>query len=69
MTWRKKPAGALRGTAVTGAQAPKEGFTELTSGSRSEKLGRGGTDGKLVKPLIVIQRCKPRLVKVEQTDQ
>jgi hypothetical protein len=32
MTWRKKQAVALRGTAVTGAQAPKEGFTEITSG-------------------------------------
>jgi hypothetical protein len=29
MTWRKKQAYALRGTAVTGAQAPREGFTEI----------------------------------------
>jgi len=41
MTWRKKQADALHGTAVTGAQALREGFTEITSGSRSEKLGRG----------------------------
>ena len=27
MTRRKKQAGALRGTAVAGAQAPREGFT------------------------------------------
>lgn len=58
MTWRKKQAGALHGTAVTGAQARKEGFTEITSGSRSEKLGGGGTDGELAKPLIVIQRVQ-----------
>jgi hypothetical protein len=58
MTWRKKPADALHGTAVTGAQALREGFTEITSGSRSEKLGRGGTDGELAKPLIVIQRVQ-----------
>jgi hypothetical protein len=32
MTWRKKQACALHGTAVTGAQAPREGFTEITSG-------------------------------------
>jgi hypothetical protein len=41
MTWRKKPADALHGTAVTGAQALREGLAEITSGSRSEKLGRG----------------------------
>src|ERR1700732_2566118 len=58
MTWRKKQARALRGTAVTGAQAPREGFAEITSGSRSGKLGRGGTDGELAKPLIVIQRVQ-----------
>jgi hypothetical protein len=32
MTWRKKQADALHGTAVTGAQASREGFTEITSG-------------------------------------
>jgi len=32
MTWRKKQAGALHGTGVTGAQAPREGFPEITSG-------------------------------------
>jgi hypothetical protein len=32
MTWRKKQADALHGTAVTGAQAPREGFAEITSG-------------------------------------
>ena len=58
MTWRKKQACALRETAVAGAQAPREGVTEITSGSRSEKLGRGGTDGELAKPLIVIQRVQ-----------
>ena len=58
MTRRKKQVNALRGTAVAEAQAPREGFTEITSGSRSEKLGRGGTDGELAKPLIVIQRVQ-----------
>ena len=58
MTWRKKQADALHGTAVTGAQASREGFIEITSGSRSEKLGRGGTDGELAKLLIVIQRVQ-----------
>ena len=32
MTWRKKQADALHGTAVTGAQARREGFAEITSG-------------------------------------
>jgi len=32
MTRRKKQADALRGTAVAGAQAPREGFAEITSG-------------------------------------
>jgi hypothetical protein len=32
MTWRKKQAGALRETAVAGAQAPREGFTENNVG-------------------------------------
>jgi len=32
MTWRKKQACALRETAVAEAQAPREGFTEITSG-------------------------------------
>src|ERR1700676_1464561 len=58
MTWRKKQADAFHGTAVTGAQALREGFAEITSGSRSEKLGRGGTDDELAKPLIVIQRVQ-----------
>jgi len=31
MTWRKKQADALHGTAVTGAQARREGFTEIRS--------------------------------------
>jgi hypothetical protein len=39
MTWRKKQAGALRGTAVTGAQAPREGFTEITSGRSRRQQG------------------------------
>jgi hypothetical protein len=39
MTWRKKQASALRGTAVTGAQAPKEGFTEITSGRSHGQQG------------------------------
>jgi hypothetical protein len=30
----------------------------INGASRSEKLGRGGTDGKLAKPLIVIQRVQ-----------
>jgi hypothetical protein len=41
MTRRKKQAYALRGTAVAGDQASEERFAEITSGSRSEKLGRG----------------------------
>jgi hypothetical protein len=39
MTWRKKQAGALRGTAVTGAQALREGFTEITSGRSRQQQG------------------------------
>jgi hypothetical protein len=39
MTWRKKQAGALRGTAVTGAQARREGFTEITSGRSRQQQG------------------------------
>jgi hypothetical protein len=39
MTWRKKQAGALHGTAVTGAQALREGFTEITSGRSLEQQG------------------------------
>jgi hypothetical protein len=39
MTWRKKQACALRGTAVAGAQAPKEGFAEITSGRSRERQG------------------------------
>jgi len=58
MTRRKKQVNALRGTAVAWDQAPEERFAEITSGSRSEKLGRGGTDGELAKPLIVIQRVQ-----------
>ena len=34
MTWRNKQAGALHGTAVTGAQALREGFTHKTCASR-----------------------------------
>jgi hypothetical protein len=37
MTWSKKQACALHGTAVTGAQAPREGFTEITSGRSREQ--------------------------------
>jgi hypothetical protein len=58
MTRRKKQVYALRGTAVVGDQASEERFAEITSGSRSGKLGRGGTDGELAKPLIVIQRVQ-----------
>ncbi len=39
MTWRKKQANALRETAVAGAQAPKEGFTEITSGKSRRQQG------------------------------
>lgn len=39
MTWRKKQAGALHGTAVTGAQALREGFTEITSGRSRQQQG------------------------------
>jgi hypothetical protein len=39
MTWRKKQACALRGTAVAGAQAPREGFTEITSGKSRWQQG------------------------------
>ena len=34
----------------------EEAGREDSAPSRSEKLGRGGTDDELVKPLIVIQR-------------
>jgi len=39
MTWRKKQAGALHGTAVTGAQARREGFAEITSGRSRQQQG------------------------------
>jgi hypothetical protein len=39
MTWRKKQAGALHGTAVAGAQALREGFTEITSGRSRPQQG------------------------------
>src|SRR5215469_6279117 len=39
MTRRKKQAHALRSTAVTGASAPKEGFTEITSGRSRRQQG------------------------------
>jgi hypothetical protein len=39
MTWRKKQAKALRETAVAGAQAPREGFTEITSGKSRRQQG------------------------------
>jgi hypothetical protein len=39
MTWRKKQACALRETAVAGAQAPSEGFTEITSGRSRQQQG------------------------------
>jgi hypothetical protein len=47
----KKQVKALCGTAGVWDQASKERFTEITSGSRWEKLGRGGTDDELAKPL------------------
>ncbi len=34
------------------------GVGRTDGASRSEKLGRGGTDGELAKPLIVIQRVQ-----------
>jgi hypothetical protein len=58
MTPRKKQASALGGTVGVEGQASEERIAEITSGSRSEKLGRGGTDGELAKPLIVIQRVQ-----------
>ena len=39
MTWRKKQADALHGTAVTGAQALREGFSEITSGRSRQQQG------------------------------
>jgi hypothetical protein len=39
MTWKKKQAGALHETAVTGAQAPREGFAEITSGRSRRQQG------------------------------
>jgi hypothetical protein len=45
-------------TVVVRAQASSEGLAEISSGSRSEKLGRGGTDNEIAKPLIVIQRVQ-----------
>jgi hypothetical protein len=45
MTWRKKQADALHGTAVTGAQALREGFTEITSGRSRQQQGLVATCG------------------------
>ena len=39
MRWRKKQADALHGTAVTGAQARREGFAEITSGKSRPQQG------------------------------
>ena len=39
LTWRKKQADALHGTAVTGAQALREGFAEITSGRSRPQQG------------------------------
>ena len=39
LTWRKKQASALHGTAVTGAQALREGFAEITSGRSHPQQG------------------------------
>ena len=39
MTWRKKQADALHGTAVAGAQALREGFSEITSGRSRQQQG------------------------------
>jgi hypothetical protein len=39
MTRRKKQIRALRGTAVAGAQAPREGFTAITSGRSRRQQG------------------------------
>jgi hypothetical protein len=39
ITWGKKQADALHGTAVTGAQASREGFPEITSGSCRPQQG------------------------------
>ena len=58
MTPGKKQASALGGTVGVEDQASEERIAEITSGSRSEKLGRGGTDGELAKLLIVIQRVQ-----------
>jgi len=39
MTWRKKQAYALHETAVAEAQAPREGFAEITSGRSRRQQG------------------------------
>ena len=39
MTRRKKQSNALHETAVAGAQAPREGFTEITSGRSRRQQG------------------------------
>ena len=41
LTWRKKQARALRGTAVAEAQAPREGFTEINVGKVPPAAGAG----------------------------
>jgi hypothetical protein len=48
MTWRKKQADALRGTAVAGAQAPREGFAEITSGWFPPAAGAGSNLQRLL---------------------
>src|SRR5260370_40648062 len=50
MTGRKKQAGALRGTAVTGAQAPREGFTEITLGRAPPREGQEATTSRSTHP-------------------
>src|SRR2546428_3178333 len=47
MTRRKKQAYALRETAVAGAQAPREGFTEITSGKSRRQQGAGSNSQRL----------------------
>src|ERR1700730_9248908 len=51
-------SGMMGGTMETAASFEARFAPWSYPASRSEKLGRGGTDGELAKPLIVIQRVQ-----------
>jgi hypothetical protein len=71
MTWRKKQAWALRGTAVTGAQAPREGFKDLAA-METELSEKGLPEGTTAAPVagylyFPLPRNKQAIYQLEYT--